>query len=188
MVLAFAVLVGLALGALLGGSPRRLANLRLRALPLFYAAVALQIVAFPFAALPWTTSDGVADSHVAHLLRCPRGGGGPNWRVAGVLVVAAGMASNVLAIAANGGHMPVLPEAVRAAGGYVVQFNSEQAESPRLAWLIDRWAAPDWLPWANVFSVGDVVIALGATIVVAVAMEPRLAGARRPHPHQASSS
>jgi hypothetical protein len=32
---------------------------------------------------------------------------------------------------------------------------------PALAWLVDRWAAPDWVPFANVFSVGDVLIALG---------------------------
>jgi hypothetical protein len=41
-------------------------------------------------------------------------------------------------------------------------MNSVAAPDPRLDWLVDRWAAPEWVPLANVFSVGDVVIALGA--------------------------
>jgi hypothetical protein len=39
---------------------------------------------------------------------------------------------------------------------------------------VDRWAAPDWLPLANVFSVGDVVIALGAFVIVLAGMGVRL--------------
>jgi len=41
---------------------------------------------------------------------------------------------------------------------------------PSLPWLVDRWAAPDWLPFANVFSAGDVVIALGAFVIVLAGM------------------
>ena len=36
--------------------------------------------------------------------------------------------------------------------------------SPHLAWLVDRWAAPAWIPWGNVFSVGDVLIAAGGLV------------------------
>ena len=43
-----------------------------------------------------------------------------------------------------------------------------------MPWLIDRWAAPDWIPLANVFSVGDVIIALGAFVVVLAGMRVRL--------------
>ena len=46
---------------------------------------------------------------------------------------------------------------------------------PSLPWLVDRWAAPDWLPLANVYSVGDVVIAVGAFVIVLAAM-----GVQRP--------
>jgi hypothetical protein len=61
--------------------------------------------------------------------------------------------------------MPVLPEAMHAAGyAYDVHFNSAATASPHLAWLVDRWAAPHWLPGANVFSVGDVLIALGGIL------------------------
>jgi hypothetical protein len=64
---------------------------------------------------------------------------------------------------------------MQAAGqSYAVRNNSIQSADPSLSWLVDRWAAPDWVPLANVFSVGDVVIAVGAFVVVLVAMRPRL--------------
>ena len=46
----------------------------------------------------------------------------------------------------------------------MTQANSTASSDPSLPWLVDRWAAPDWLPLANVFSVGDVVIAVGAFV------------------------
>ena len=45
---------------------------------------------------------------------------------------------------------------------------------PNLPWLVDRWAAPDWLSLANVFSVGDVVIAFGAFVIVLAGMGVRV--------------
>jgi hypothetical protein len=52
MALALPLLAGLALSPLLGGRWSRLADLRLRWVPLFYAAIALQLVAFPVSVLP----------------------------------------------------------------------------------------------------------------------------------------
>ena len=90
-----------------------------------------------------------------------------NRRITGVPVVALGMALNLAAILANRGTMPVRYEAMRDAGRTAaVQANSTALSHPHLPWLVDRWAAPDWIPLANVFSVGDVVIALGAFVVV----------------------
>jgi hypothetical protein len=45
---------------------------------------------------------------------------------------------------------------------------------PHLAWLIDRWAVPGWLPFGSVFSAGDVLIALGGILLIVAAMGPRL--------------
>jgi hypothetical protein len=71
---------------------------------------------------------------------------------------------------------------MRAAGRTAVQqANSTGVAEPRLSWLVDRWAAPDWIPFANVYSVGDVLIAIGAIVVVLAAMgvaRPRLRHAR----------
>jgi hypothetical protein len=75
------------------------------------------------------------------------------------------MASNLAAIVTNGGHMPALPSALRAAGHVFTQNrNSAVLSHPQLSWLIDRWAAPQWIPQANVFSVGDVAIATGGLV------------------------
>jgi Family of unknown function (DUF5317) len=163
--LALPLLVGLALAPLLGGRWSRLADLRLRLVGVFYAALALQLVAFPFAALPWKTSDRAGTvlwlcSYALFLV-----GAAVNVRLPGVPLVGAGMLLNLCAIVANGGHMPALPTALRAAGLHFTQSrNSTSLASPNLAWLVDRWAAPSWVPWANVFSVGDILIAAGGLV------------------------
>lgn len=188
MVLALPLLVGLAVAPLLGGRIGRLGELRLRHLPLFYLALALNVAAFPAERLPWRTSDELATLLwlVAYSLLAVAAAS--NLRVPGVGLVAAGMASNLAAIVANGAHMPALPSALRAAGlDYAVSRNSAADPSPHAAWLVDRWAAPDWVPLANVYSIGDVLIAagalvfvLGATGAVRVAVRiPRDAAVRR---------
>jgi hypothetical protein len=172
MALALPLLLGLAVAPLLGGSWRALGQLRLAAVPCFYAAIALQIVAFPVGRLPWRTPDAVAIGlwlasyalFAAGLLR--------NARVAGMPLVAAGLVSNVVAIVANGGHMPALPSALRAAGLHFSQSrNSVVSFHPHLAALVDRWAVPAWIPWGNVFSVGDVCIALGGFVFALAATD-----------------
>jgi hypothetical protein len=165
MALALPLLAALALAPLLGGRWSRLADLRLRWVPLFYAAIALQLIAFPVAELPWRTPDRLAvvlwlASYGLFALAVLG-----NLRTAGVALVAVGMLSNVIAIVANGGHMPALPAALRAAGLHFQQSrNSTALPAPHLSWLVDRWAAPSWVPWANVFSVGDVAIAVGGVV------------------------
>jgi len=165
MALALPLLAALALAPLLGGRWSRLADVRLRWVPLFYAAIALQLIAFPVSALPWRTPDRIAvalwlASYALFAVAAVR-----NLRIAGVVLVAVGMLSNVLAILANGGHMPALPAALRAAGLHFQQSrNSTSLSAPHLSWLVDRWAAPGWVPWANVFSAGDVAIAVGGVV------------------------
>jgi len=164
------VLVGLALAVALGGKLQRLARLRLRGLWLFYLGLGVRIVAFPFGFLPWHTPGSIGKplwlaSYAILVL-----GVAVNARIPGVAIVFVGMASNVAAVLANGGRMPALPSALHAAGKhFIVSRNSELAVHPHLAWLIDRWAAPRWVPLANVFSVGDVIISLGAIVFALVA-------------------
>ena len=165
MVLAYPLLLGLVLAPLLGGDLRRLADLRLRAIPLLYLALALQLVAFPVLATPWRPSDRAAVALWLASYACLVAATAANLRRPGIPLVAAGLVANLAAILANGGHMPVLPEAMRAAGrAYDVHFNSAALAAPHLSWLVDRWAAPGWIPHANVFSVGDVLIALGGLV------------------------
>ena len=84
----------------------------------------------------------------------------------GAILVAVGAGSNLAAIAANSGTMPASAWAWKTAGFPVLvdQFeNSNIVHDARLPWLGDVFAVPHGWPFANVFSVGDVVI------VVAVA-------------------
>jgi Family of unknown function (DUF5317) len=171
MVLALPVLAAVGLGLLLGGKLGALAQVRLRAWWLFLAALGVQMVAFPFSFLPWTVDHRVASALWLVSYGLLVAGAVLNRRIRGVLIVAVGMGLNVTAIVANGGTMPVLPEAMRAAGGdHTTLNNSTATSSPHLDWLVDRWAAPDWIPLANVFSVGDVLIAVGAAWIVLSAM------------------
>ena len=163
MSLVWPVAVGLVLALALGGKLRRLGTLRWRGLWIFYVALALRIVAFPFGFLPWRTPEGTAKvlylvSYGVLVVAVAL-----NFRLPGVAIVATGMALNVLAISVNGGHMPALPSALRGAGLHFTQSrNSEVFAHPRLPWLIDRWAVPSWIPWGSIFSVGDAIVAIGA--------------------------
>lgn len=151
--------------------------MRIRGKALVFAAIGLQLVAFPVDLLPWSTPTAVASATwlcsygllVAMLLL--------NARTPGLQLVAAGLASNVVAIVANGGLMPVRGAALLAAGtDYEVHNNSIQLGQPHFGLLVDRWAAPHWVPLANVYSVGDVLIALGLIVAVVVAMRTPVAG------------
>jgi uncharacterized protein DUF5317 len=174
MALALPVLAASGVGLLLGGRLGALAELRLRAWWLFFLAIWLQVIAFPFEFLPWRTSETAASTLWVVSYALLIAAAGVNFRIAGVPLVAAGLGANALAVVANGGTMPVLPGAMRAAGGnHETLNNSTAAPDPNLSWLVDRWAAPDWIPLANVFSVGDVLIAAGAVWIVLAAMGVR---------------
>jgi Family of unknown function (DUF5317) len=170
MALALPLVIGLALAPLLGGRLSRLGDLRLRWVGLFYVAIVLQLIAFPISHLPWRTPDRAAVVLwlVSYALFAV--GAAANLRIAGVPLITVGMLSNVAAIVANGGHMPALPSALRDAGlNFVQSRNSERMSAPHLAWLVDRWGAPEWVPLANVFSLGDVLIAVGGFVFALVA-------------------
>ena len=89
-----------------------------------------------------------------------------------MLVVALGAASNLAAIIANGGYMPASIAAMEALGKVpkTVYSNSAVVPEPALAPLTDIFALPSWLPWANIFSIGDVLIGLGVVLVIVLAM------------------
>ena len=164
-------LVGLALGALLGGRIGALADVSIRGTYLAFAAILLQLIAFPSDVLPWSTPSSVARilwlisyALLIWMLQL-------NIRLRGTPFVAAGLACNLIAIVANHGLMPVRRAALIAAGrGYHVHNNSIQLGRPHLGALIDRWAVPSWIPFANVYSIGDVLIAVGLVVVIVTAM------------------
>lgn len=181
MVLALPLFLGLALAPLLGGSLAKLGTVRLKAIPLLYIALGLQLTAFPIHRALWQTPDRLAIALWLASYACLITAAIRNLDLPGVPLVGAGVAANLAAILSNGGHMPALPRALAAAGlHYDVHYNSAADATPQLAMLVDRFAAPAWVPLANVYSIGDVLIAVG-TFVFAVAATgaPRLPLAKR---------
>jgi uncharacterized protein DUF5317 len=176
MFLISAVALGVLLGLALGGRIGRLADLHLRGLWLFYLAIALQLVAFPWPLFPFEIGQTPATILQLGSYACLLAVVALNLRVPGLPLAGLGMLCNLVAISSNGGHMPALPAAMRKAGlTYTGVHNNSVADAhPTLPWLVDRWAAPDWVPWGNVFSVGDVLLAVGVLWLIAAAMGARL--------------
>jgi hypothetical protein len=100
-----------------------------------------------------------------------------NRRIVGLWVIALGALLNAIAIFSNNGVMPASEGALRATGrltdtkGFI---NSGVIEHPRMSFLGDIFAMPKWLPLHNVFSIGDVCIALGAAIAIHMLCGSRL--------------
>jgi hypothetical protein len=109
-----------------------------------------------------------------------------NLAIAGMPAVAAGAACNLVAVVANGGSMPASRAALETAGRVTprIYSNSSAAANPALWPLTDVLGLPSWLPLANVFSVGDVVIGIGIALVIVLALRRpearRSAGATEP--------
>jgi Family of unknown function (DUF5317) len=113
-----------------------------------------------------------------------------NRRLAGVPLVAIGAALNVLAITTNGGVMPANAVALRTAGitaraGF---DNSAALAHPHLAFLGDVFPVPGPWPIGNVLSAGDVIILLGALVLLHVTCRSRLVSPRATISRDARSS
>ena len=162
MLIAAVFAVALVTVPLAGGSLSALARVTFRRRGVLLAAVALQVVALTVLA------DGPESlPRAGHLASYVLLGAfvWSNRHVPGLLLAASGGALNLSAIAANGGVMPASPSALREAGmsATVAGFsNSETLADPHLWWLGDVFAVPAGLPLATVFSVGDLVLVLGA--------------------------
>ena len=118
--------------------------------------------------------------------RRPRRGPPQPRRCRGCRSSPIGAGCNLAAIVANGGAMPADPAALAAAGvdtaGYT---NSVVTADPALRPLTDIFAMPAWLPFANVFSIGDVLIGVGVAATDR-ARDAAMAPGRRRHAHDAA--
>jgi hypothetical protein len=176
----YAVPAGLILGLVSGGSPLRLGDLRLTWAPLIVLGMAVQLLLFssPLGnALGDAAPFAYVLSNVAVLVAVAA-----NLASPGLPAVLAGGTSNLLAIVANGGYMPVSPDALAAMGRLpkVGYSNSVPRDAVVLEPLTDLFAMPSWVPMANVFSVGDMLIGVGVAVAVVAAMHGRPLSARPP--------
>ena len=173
MFILYSVLIGLALGLILGGRPAGLGTIQFRFAGLIGLGFAIQVLLFStpltdrigaFGAPLYVLSTGLV--FIALLA---------NLRITGLALVAIGAACNLVAIVANGGYMPASPTALLAAGMVHTgsYSNSTVVPDPVLAGLTDVYALPQWLPFTNVYSIGDILIAVGIVVVFVVAMRGR---------------
>jgi hypothetical protein len=169
MFILYAIPIGLIAGWLRGGRLDGLADIRFRLAPLAIAALLVQIALFSPLADGLTAEAGraiyVGSTAIVLLVVVV------NLRLTGVALVVIGAGSNLAAILANGGLMPARPEALATVGaGIGAHTNSAIVGHPSLEPLTDIFATPGWLPLANVFSVGDVLIGVGIAVAIAAAM------------------
>lgn len=181
MILIVALVVSVAFALVRGGRLAGLAELRLRHSWLVLLAVALQALGvYHVVRLPslWgiqvSALPGVAATLVA------LGVLWANRRLPGIWLVGLGLLANLTAMVANGGWMPVAPEALAVLGWPAVPagtklFGAENVVLPRAAtrlwWLCDVFVVR--YPVGSVFSIGDVFVALGLFWLVNEAMVHR---------------
>jgi len=195
VVLLPAVGIGLLIGFLTGGSLAGFSLARFRLLPLLLLSVFIQVLIF-------TSILGQTDfvhrtgnyiymfTILLTLLVFYK-----NTHIPGLVVILIGALLNAVVIFANGGYMPtraeLLDEAGRlekvqqsaeaeAAGERLVHNNSIIADDDtRLEFLGDIFALPENVPLSNVFSIGDIFIAVGAAATTARTMHLKPAVSRR---------
>jgi hypothetical protein len=163
---------------LAGGRIGRLALVRARARWLVAAGLGLQVVIISIA------PEGAQGLHAAtHLASYALVAGfvAANLSVPYLWLIALGGMLNLAAITANDGVMPADPDALAAAGIATDPHsfsNSTTVAEPALRLLGDvLWVPASW-PVSNVFSIGDVVIVVGAFLAVHTIAGSRLAVAR----------
>ena len=166
MILLGLLLVAIATVPVAGGRLHRLADLRFKRGWAGVAALVLQytiLKAFPGADTGvLSTLHLVSYGLLFYFLAA-------NFDVPGLLTLAVGGALNAMAIAANHGVMPARPAALETAGILQVPgefVNSGAVVDPHLWFLGDVFALPTGFPMANVFSVGDLLLIVGAFILL----------------------
>lgn len=175
MILVAAILGAVVIGLVRGGDLRRLAHLPLRWGGVALVAFALQIYLIYF---PESVNEGLASPRVLILIFSYALLFAVVWqnrRLPGLILIGLGFAANLLVMVVNGGYMPITVEALTqvgharnilapGAGARVVATKDIvlPREMTMAWWLSDIFVLPPPFPIPSVFSIGDVLIALGA--------------------------
>jgi hypothetical protein len=176
MILVLAVVLGILIALLRGGSLLRLAQVPFKHGWLAFVAIGLQVAAVYAQQIEGLAAGMFIGSYLLLIGLIVL-----NRRLAGVPIIGLGLALNALVTAVNGGYMPVTPEAVERAGlGHLV---SEVEAGTRILGSKDMvlsradsylWFLGDVfvlkVPWPTVFSIGDVLLAVGVVVFFQYAM------------------
>jgi len=181
MFLASILVLSLIVGAIRGGHISAVSEHPWRWPLLPGVAMVFQVLAF----LPDASSSQAAQLYTAalHLLSylLILGFVWMNRRMPWVWVIGIGLAANFMVIAANGGFMPVSPDAaVGTSSAPVVlkgiHHNSRLiGEGTRLRMFADVFRTPEWFVIKRAFSFGDMLIGVGAFAMVQRLMRTRSA-------------
>jgi hypothetical protein len=180
VVLLTAVLAGLLitfLRAKLTG--RQLKTIKLKHSWLVFAAVLPQVMAFQISAIGRQVPESMASIILVTSQALLLAFAAINLRQPGVWALGTGLATNFLAIISNGGWMPInpdtvhrilpsLPDGVVLSGrrlGFTKDWIFETSEI-KFPWLSDRFTLPSWISHRVAFSIGDVLIAIGAVLLL----------------------
>ncbi|MEA4907715.1 MAG: DUF5317 domain-containing protein [Chloroflexi bacterium] len=180
MIILIAVVLGLAAGRIRSQwGKRRYQTLNLKLEWLVIVAVIPQLIAFqlpgsgPMISDTWARVILVGSQALLILFAWV------NRQQPGFWALGAGLGLNFLVIVLNGGFMPISPDTilhlVPNAGADFFQIGHRLGDSKdivltveqtRLWWLSDRLSLPEWLPYKVAFSMGDLVVAFGAFLLL----------------------
>ena len=188
MILLLAMALSVLVALLRGGRFTHLAHVSFRYGWLAILAFSMQITVIYFPEQPmdglwsWKTLI-IPISYSFILLVCLL-----NIRIPGIPFIALGLALNILAMSVNGGFMPVTLEALQRAGLGHMALGAENGarimaskdiilsrEATRLWFLSDVLVLGSPMPLTTVFSVGDVLLMLGAFVLLQRTMRPSTA-------------
>lgn len=165
MLLLYFLLAGVVIGLARGGRLSDLTGMGFAWWPVALAGLVFQVFLFsePLGSMVGASGPALyVCSTLAVLAALVR-----NLTLPGFALIAVGASLNLLAIVTNGGQMPADPNAVMALFGEAriptdIFSNSVVAGSEAaFPYLGDTMVLPRPLPFANVFSIGDVLIGLG---------------------------
>jgi hypothetical protein len=166
MFVAFMTVLIIASAALTGGHFGLFSHVRLRYSWLIMGALVVQILIT--SVVPGANKALLVGLHLATYVAA----GVAIWAnraLPGLVIIAVGALLNGVTIALNGGTLPASAHALAAAGRATTSKDFENSgvlAHPVLSWLGDILATPSWLPFRNVISIGDVVILIGAAVLI----------------------
>ncbi len=188
LVLVLAIVVSLCVGIVSGGTISNLSRTRLRFLPFVFLAVFVQVLIFsPILGYEPIIHRIGPYIHIATLV-VSAGVMLMNRHIPGMKLIFAGAALNLLVITVNGGFMPISESALRIAGmeeemlhhqpkhdteDYILANSRLSDGEAHLLFLGDSIPVPKELPLSTIISIGDVILALGASVAIITCMRAR---------------
>ncbi len=177
MLLLYAVVFGLIAGLVTRGNIHGLGTVKVRFWPIALAGLAFQALLFSSPLSQMVGSLGpslyVVSTTVVLMALIV------NLRQPGFWLIIVGALANFTVIVANGGQMPASPEAFAILNGVpevpTTGFSNSVIAGPDTPFyfLADIFVLPRPIPFANVFSIGDVLIGLGGAWFIVAAMHGR---------------